>query len=212
MNKKKITRLLRHADAEQIAEQWPFPDEEAGERIYAKMRRSGENLPMADEVKDEVLLVKHPGAGRFVAVAAVCLLTVGTVGGIGLLQYMHSQAPASELMSAEEEQQISADAPSDPVQMPAAETVYAEDPVASASQEADSVIAVESEPSPQEPAQATRSSPSLRPSLPACHGTVKVHNTGQNTSRKGYRQGDNCSDRARTARNGRPGCEAAACL
>ena len=165
MNKKKITRLLRHADAEQITEQWPFPDEEAGERIYAKMRRSGEELPMADEVKDEVLIVKHPGAGRFVAVAAVCLLTVGTVGGIGLLQYMHSQAPASELTSAEEEQQISADAPSDPVQMHAAETVYAEDPVASASQEADSVIAMESEPSPQEPAQATESSqPATAPS------------------------------------------------
>lgn len=164
MNNKKIIRLLRQADAEIIAENWPFPDEKAGERIYAKRQNPGE-LPMEDIVQDEVLIERRSGAGRFAAIAAVCLLTVGTVGGIGLMRHMHSQEPASELTSAEEEQQISADAPSDPVRMPAAETVYAEDPVASASQEADSVIAVESEPSPQEPAQATESSqPATAPS------------------------------------------------
>ena len=127
MNKKKIIRLLRQADAGQIAENWPHPDKETGERIYAGVRRSAGLPAPEDVVQDEVIIEKHSGAGRFAAVAAVCLLTVGTVGGIGLLQHLH-KLPPQEPPSAEQEQLVSDDAPTES-EAPAV-TAYVQDPAA----------------------------------------------------------------------------------
>ncbi|MBR3629772.1 MAG: hypothetical protein IKN55_04780 [Oscillospiraceae bacterium] len=128
MNQKTIIRLLRHADAEEISENWPFPDEKAGERIADRLHRTGE-LPMADTVQDEVLIVKHSGFGRFAAIAAVCMLAAGTVGGIWLTRHLHSQRPVTELPAAEEE--LTAGTQPETAELPVIATVYAEDPAAS---------------------------------------------------------------------------------
>ncbi len=150
MNNKKIIRLLRQADAEKIAENWPFPDEKAGERIYAKRQNPGE-LPMEDIVQDEVLIERRSGAGRFAAIAAVCLLTVGTVGGIGLMRHMHSQEPVTELPAAEEE--LTAGTQPETAELPVIATVYAEDRAASEANEQPESTAGEPEAFSQEAEQ-----------------------------------------------------------
>ena len=94
MKKRDMIRYLRQADAEDIAKNWPHPDDGAGERIYEKCRRSVEDLPEADTVQGETEIVQHTPVWRYAAAAAAVVLVVGgSVGGISLMQHMHSMEP-----------------------------------------------------------------------------------------------------------------------
>ncbi|MBP0974113.1 MAG: hypothetical protein J5851_09440 [Oscillospiraceae bacterium] len=95
MKKRDMIRYLRQADAEDIAKNWPHPDDGAGERIYEKCRRSVKDLPdPAETVQGETEIVQHTPVWRYAAAAAAVVLVVGgSVGGISLMQHMHSMEP-----------------------------------------------------------------------------------------------------------------------